>query len=1176
MFFKENGSLRALLLLVGLPLLLAVTGTGCSTANTSGAAGGAGGGNVNHVTAPGTSVPGWFVLPNGGSHGSTATLNYIANDGSSSCAECHGADLSGGISKVSCFANAAGCHHGPVPNWAGGSVHGPVAKKAPGNSGFASCQICHGAGFSGGGSGISCFTGNCHGVNAPHPARPWRSSTGAGTHATTDPENAPVCARCHRAGSANNPAGHPATSAPAGTAPGCYNNTLCHSADTAPHALGATWRNATSSAFHGLAAKQDLNYCQGCHGTPGTTRFDGGAAATSCQASTCHPEAKAHPTRWYQAPQPFPGYVSSHRNAGDLGVSCALCHKVDGPGTGLDNTAPSCYSDTHNGVVCHSGGPGGPNHAVPFTGSGHTTTNQAGFNGNCAPCHAVTGASPIASAPLCTVCHTSAAGLPFANCTSCHAKPPSGTAYPNVAGTHAKHDALAGVTGVCTSCHNNLDSGTTGHYNRANAVPGKDALRVSPGDAAFVATFNAKAGSASFDNAALTCANVNCHGGVPAPNWRTGTIGVNTDAGCLACHKPGTAAGTPENNSPFSGLHATHLNAAGALKAACRDCHNMANATTGAANHFKFLNTPQMEGPASQTVEPGGSAANYNATNQTCTVNCHTVQHTNFSWQGGANHPKPFLDTAHTAVNQAGFDVNCSPCHAVTGSSPVASAPSCAVCHTAATALPFTNCTSCHVKPPAGTTYPNIAGRHAKHDALGSVTGVCGPCHTGLDSGSQAHYDRANARPGANALRVAPGDVAFQTTYNAKAGSASFNGTAFTCANVNCHGAVAASSWRTGTISSNTDAGCRSCHKLGTALGSPESNSPYSGMHSFHLNASGTVVALCTDCHDMTLATTGATNHFRFLNTPQMEGPAGDTVAPLGVRTNYNATNRTCTVNCHSHQHTTSSWEGGANHVVPYLATAHTTVTQAGFNGNCGICHAVSGTSPFSQAPTCATCHTAGSPLTALNCTSCHANPPTGAGYPGIAGKHSKHNALATVTGACGTCHSGMNTGSQAHYDRANARPGKDALRVSPGDVAFVATFNAKAGAASFSNTALTCANVSCHGGQSASSWQTGTINVNTDAGCRQCHVYGTTQFNGPTTSNHNRSQHRSQPCTNCHNMANGSTGATNHFKFLNTTALEGPAGTTVGGTGTIVTYTDSTNRCSPNSGNGCHSSETW
>ncbi len=196
-------------------LAAAVVAAGCSTANSPG---GGSGGNVSHIAAPGTSVPGWFVLPTGGLHGGTATLNYIANGGSSSCAECHGADLSGGISKVSCFANAARCHHGPVPNWAGGAVHGAVAKNAPGNSGFASCQICHGAAFSGGGSGVSCFT--CHGVSAPHPAKPWRSSSGGVTHTTTDPQNAVVCAQCHRAGSANNPAGHPATPAPAGTLPG--------------------------------------------------------------------------------------------------------------------------------------------------------------------------------------------------------------------------------------------------------------------------------------------------------------------------------------------------------------------------------------------------------------------------------------------------------------------------------------------------------------------------------------------------------------------------------------------------------------------------------------------------------------------------------------------------------------------------------------------------------------------------------------------------------------------------------------------------------------------------------------------------------------------------------------------------------------------------------------------
>jgi predicted CxxxxCH...CXXCH cytochrome family protein len=141
---------------------------------------------------------------------------------------------------------------------------------------------------------------------------------------------------------------------------------------------------------------------------------------------------------------------------------------------------------------------------------------------------------------------------------------------------------------------------------------------------------------------------------------------------------------------------------------------------------------------------------------------------------------------------------------------------------------------------------------------------------------------------------------------------------------------------------------------------------------------------------------------------------------------------------------------------------------------------------------------------------------------------------------------------------------------VAPGDVAFVTTFNAKTGSASFDNAARTCANVSCHGGKVAPSWQTGTITVNTQ--CSSCHAYGTTQYNGPTTSNHNRSEHSSQACTVCHNTT---TLAVNHFTKLNTTAMEGPASATVGGGTTRVTYTPSSKSCSP-SGSGCHGSKTW
>ena len=53
---------------------------------------------------------------------------------------------------------------------------------------------------------------------------------------------------------------------------------------------------------------------------------------------------------------------------------------------------------------------------------------------------------------------------------------------------------------------------------------------------------------------------------------------------------------------------------------------------------------------------------------------------------------------------------------------------------------------------------------------------MCNACHNGLDPGTgasarQAHYAVAKSK-------TSPGDAAFPSTYNAKAGAASFNSTA--------------------------------------------------------------------------------------------------------------------------------------------------------------------------------------------------------------------------------------------------------------------------------------------------------------------------------------------------------------------------------------------------------------
>ena len=59
------------------------------------------------------------------------------------------------------------------------------------------------------------------------------------------------------------------------------------------------------------------------------------------------------------------------------------------------------------------------------------------------------------------------------------------------------------------------------------------------------------------------------------------------------------------------------------------------------------------------------------------------------------------------------------------------------------------NCASCHAKPPTGSVFPDVAGKHAKHEALAGVTNVCAACHTGADRGA---FDGASC--GADAARA--------------------------------------------------------------------------------------------------------------------------------------------------------------------------------------------------------------------------------------------------------------------------------------------------------------------------------------------------------------------------------------------------------------------------------------
>lgn len=331
----------------------------------------------------------------------------------SRCAECHGADLTGGIAAVSCYStgfDGVVCHPaGPAAfihsdTWAAAGVHGPTAKAAPGAmSGLAWCQGCHGRDFGGGTVNTSC--GSCHGVSAPHPRAPWRG--GAYTHVTTAQTNAPVCAGCHLA---PGPRGEP----------GCFNATLCHG-PRGVHPGG--WGDPGS---HGATAKRapggskGLAYCQQCHGAD----FRGGEAERSC--SSCHGVAAPHPR------SPWRGrYTHTTTDPGNAAV-CIHCHRNRRPPPGAE---PGCFNNT----LCHPHEPGWAAAGEHGAGAKERPSPGRGF-------------------PACQSCHGRlfAGGDPGGSCFragGCHTQPTPHSPGPWRGGVRTHTTTNGGNVGVCAICH---------------------------------------------------------------------------------------------------------------------------------------------------------------------------------------------------------------------------------------------------------------------------------------------------------------------------------------------------------------------------------------------------------------------------------------------------------------------------------------------------------------------------------------------------------------------------------------------------------------------------------------------------------------------------------------------------------------------------------------------------
>jgi len=598
-------SLRDFRIPAGCLILLAVfaAAVGCSTANnTDGQA-------SNHLTPSGKSVAGW-VIPAGGSlHAKSATQEYISKGSLDSCTGCHGGDLSGGISKVSCFdpASTSGCHHGTIPGWGDPQGHGATAKKAPGNSSFFSCQVCHGKDFSGGGAGVAC--GDCHGIPAPHPF-PWRVATGSAyDHDTTNTANAPVCYQCHDyrvPKNPNNPHQPPVPALP-GTSPGCFNGTMCH--NEAGHPAG--WVASVGAAQpHGVAAKKDgtvagqgFPSCQECHGN----NYAGTAVGPSCiNNASCHGAGVASP----HAPRPWRDSPYTHDNTFEAGNApvCYVCHKnrqnfvgtVPNPSYPGDSVPAGCFNNT----LCHGaeGHRDDPGWISPLPGNhGKVAKNDLSA---CQTCHATPGFG--GTNPRFNV----AIGTLQAGCEDCH-KPFTAHAPATLPGysLHWDNHATSGsMNAVCILCHGaNLQGPAEGGVGPRC----EDCHRLGP---------------------------------------------PLTSPTCTTCHqKP--PSGTPNQFPNFAGTHNIHNSFTGVTQV-CDTCHSGAGFGSG-ANHFMdnvvnvvFL-AKYNEKNVTGTYTPAAGGSNDNG--GTCTnVNCHGGQPTP-NWR---------------ELNAIVVETQCTSCHRFTSGLP--------------------------------------------------------------------------------------------------------------------------------------------------------------------------------------------------------------------------------------------------------------------------------------------------------------------------------------------------------------------------------------------------------------------------------------------------------------------------------------------------------------------------
>ena len=297
----------------------------------------------------------------------------------------------------------------------------------------------------------------------------------------------------------------------------------------------------------------------------------------------------------------------------------------------------------------------------------------------------------------------------------------------------------------------------------------------------------------------------------------------------------------------------------------------------------------------------------------------------------------------------------------------------------------------------------------------------------------------------------------------------------------------------------------------------------------------------CATCHGVKSSGAGSAgfldpspNYQAFNKITDTLGDHWNGQINMNINTGYNADNFGCYLACHADDadHRLSDSQlpvtlgayghGEAPHPVGDIwleKSSHALIAVDG-SPNCLSCHTLDdGQVP----PSCLGCHQVApimDPATALTnagCASCHSYPPDGVTPvktdPNRAGQHGEHFNLTADTGNCSACHDGAGSDTTNHYIRIDQTTPRY-----PAVVNLLVTYNAKSGPAMYDPQTQTCSSVSCHGGLTTPNWYTGTLpSTDPSAGneyCLSCHTYGTSEYNGFYSGEHDLHVNQSKvPC---------------------------------------------------------------